>query len=219
MMICYSLLIRPTSGLVWSLRGPKSGLVWYLRGNACFMHKILCLPFIKMDEDDALDALLEFFDNETDVVQETELQPVSVNTGTKFEIGEDFEEFVSICRSEGMTWEEVANHFGCSVRWLYTWKNRIDFVDVKCNVQNYPGSLIDELYNGTFEQADLPTEMEKLLDHYRELALSWEDIAFSESICIRWLKYWRKIYNYQDLFVNIDDEDLDRVVADIVRDR
>jgi hypothetical protein len=78
--------------------------------------------------------------------------------------------------------------------------------------------LLRALSVGDFERIDLPREMWKLLDSYRDLSLTWEDIARNESINIKWLRAWRKKFNYSDKFTDITDPELDEVIGNIILD-
>lgn len=137
---------------------------------------------------------------------------------TLFESDEDFVEYLHLCRCEGMQWIEIANDLNCSISWLHKWKAAHSYVDIEKGVDNYPGKLLRAMELGDFHPTELPNEMWKLLDFYRELSLSWEDVARNESISIKWLRAWRKKYNYVDEFNDIDDAQLDEVVSSIIRD-
>lgn len=117
-----------------------------------------------------------------------------------------------------MNWEEISVHLNISTRWLFNWRKIHNYADVPKNVLSYPNTIQQQLSVGDLHPSELPSEMKKLLDYYRELSLSWEDVAVNEGISMNWLRAWRKKYNYSDVFDEITDADLDVVVTEIIKD-
>ena len=117
-----------------------------------------------------------------------------------------------------MTWNEIAENLRCSLRTIHNWKDSIRFIDVAKNIDSYPRKLLDALGRGEFDVTELPEEMCKLLDCYRELSLSWNDFAVKERVSVKWLRAWRKKFDYQELFSHIDDAQLDHVVGMMIKD-
>jgi hypothetical protein len=54
---------------------------------------------------------------------------------------EDFISHLNFCRSDGMTWQEIADEIGVSIDRLNRWKKRNRYVDILRNVESYPKKL------------------------------------------------------------------------------
>ena len=71
---------------------------------------------------------------------------------------------------------------------------------------------------GLFRSEALPHEIMKLLDEYKALSLTWKQFAESESVDLQWLRGWRKNYDYDELYDDLEDDELDELVASYMKD-
>ena len=125
---------------------------------------------------------------------------------------------LSRLRSEGFTWDSIAIELQIQTDKLGRWRKKVNFEDVCRNVESYPQKLLDQMRSGVFSPEDLPHEMTKLLDEYKNLFLSWKQFAIAESVNIDWLRSWRVRYDYDDLYDDLDDDELDDFVTNCMID-
>ena len=71
---------------------------------------------------------------------------------------------------------------------------------------------------GAFPPEQLPLEMIKLLDHYKSLNFTWKEFATMESLNIKWLRSWRRQYDYDDLYDHLEDRELDELIMGYIAD-
>ena len=133
------------------------------------------------------------------------------------EIG-DFKKYLDELRLDGLTWKQIAVYLDITTGKLDWWRKKNDYDDSLRNVTCYPQKLVDQLRQGLFRCEALPHEMMKLLDEYKALSLTWKQFAVSESVDLQWLRAWRKNYDYDELYDDLEDEELDERVASYMKD-
>jgi hypothetical protein len=127
--------------------------------------------------------------------------------------GEETGEFISYlnyCRS--------ANDIGITKRRFDTWRKKNDSEDILKHVDCYPKKLVEQMRLGAFPPEQLPLEMIKLLDHYKSLNFTWKEFATMESLNIKWLRSWRRQYDYDDLYDHLEDRELDELIMGYIAD-